>query len=135
MPPASYDPSGSDEARAHFRAHGRRKVRLAVTLRGERSDWERSGTVVDISIAGAGLETEEALTPGARVSIAFLTPTLWDPLILTAYVAWAHPVRDKDELDALGRPRRAARAGLVFDYPTPDATFAMFEMLVATAYE
>ena len=69
-----------------------------------------------------------------RLSVT-LRPTLWDPLILTGVVAWAHPLRDTDETDALGRPRRSARAGIAFDYPTPDATFAMFEMLVATAFE
>ena len=34
-----------------------------------------------------------------------------------------------------GRPRTSARAGLAFDYPTPDATLAMFEMLVAIGFE
>jgi hypothetical protein len=92
--------------------------------------------VIDISLAGAGVETDEPLLPGERLSVAFATPTLWDPLILTAVVAWAHPVRPKaGELDAFGRPRSSARAGLAFDYPTPDATLAMFEMLVATGFE
>lgn len=106
-----------------------------MTLRGERADWERAATVVDISIAGAGLETDDPLYEGSRVSLAFMTPTLWDPLIVSGAIAWAHPVRERDELDALGRPRRSARSGIVFDYATPDATFAMFEMLVATTFE
>jgi hypothetical protein len=39
------------------------------------------------------------------------------------------------KIDALGRPRGAARAGLRFDYPTPDATLATFEMLIAIGFE
>jgi hypothetical protein len=104
-------------------------------LRSERSGWERPATIVDIHLAGAGIETEEPLQRGERVTVSFATPTLWDPLVLTASVAWAHPQRPTDEIDALGRPRGAARAGLSFDYPTPDATFAMFEMLAAIGFE
>jgi len=50
-------------------------------------------------------------------------------------VAWAHPPRITNEVDALGRPRALARSGLSFDFPTPDATLALFEMLVAIGYE
>jgi hypothetical protein len=110
-------------------------VRLGVVLRSERGGWERSATIIDIHIAGAGIETDEPLQRGERVTVAFATPTLWDPLVLTASVAWAHPLRATNEIDALGRPRGLARAGLAFDYPTPDATFAMFEMLVAIGFE
>jgi hypothetical protein len=106
-----------------------------VILRGERSTWERPGMVVDLNLAGAGIETDEPLVPGERLSIAFATPTLWDPLILTAVVAWAHPTRPTDVLDALGRPRASSRSGLMFDYSSPDATLAMFEMLLAIGFE
>jgi hypothetical protein len=81
------------------------------------------------------VETEEPLVPGERLSVAFMTPTLWDPLVLTAVVAWAHPLRPTEEVDALGRQRASARAGLRFDYPTPDAALAMFEMLLAIGFE
>ncbi|MBX3225652.1 MAG: PilZ domain-containing protein [Labilithrix sp.] len=110
-------------------------MRLGVVLRSERGGWERSAHVVDLHLAGAGVETDEPLTAGERVTIAFATPTLWDPLVLSAVVAWAHPLGSTDEVDALGRPRTRARAGLAFDYPTPDATLAMFEMLVAIGFE
>lgn len=123
------------EGSAHFRAHGRRPVQLTVTLRGERAAWERPGRVVDLTLAGAGLETEDPLTPGERITIAFATPTLWDPLVLSAVVAWAHPSRPTRLIDALGRPKHTARGGIAFDYPTPDATMAMFDMLVAIGFE
>ena len=117
----------------HFRAHRRRPVRLAAVVRSERDASERAATVVDLHGAGAGIETDVELTAGERVTIAFVTPTLWDPIVLTASVAWAHPVRPKDALDALGRPLTAARAGLAFEYAEPEATLAVFEMLMAIA--
>lgn len=128
-------PGASSDGAPHFRAHGRRRITLPATLRGERPDWERAATIVDIHLAGAGVETEEALQAGERVSIAIATPTMWDPLVLAAVVVWAHPLASKNEVDALGRPRTRARAGLAFDYPTSDATLAMFEMLVAIGFE
>ncbi|MBX3259414.1 MAG: PilZ domain-containing protein [Labilithrix sp.] len=135
VPPVTTHSSGADPGTPHFRAHLRRSVRLSAVLRSERGGWERSANVVDLHLAGAGVETDEPLTAGERVTIAFATPTLWDPLVLTAVVAWAHPLELKGEVDALGRPRASARAGLAFDYPTPDATLAMFEMLVAIDFE
>ena len=106
-----------------------------MVLRTERGAWERSGTVINLHLAGAGVETDEPLVAGERVTVAFATPTLWDPLVLTAVVAWARPLEATSEVDALGRPRSIARSGLAFDYPTPDATLAMFEMLVAIGFE
>lgn len=138
MPPATFHPSsagGIEPGTPHFRAHQRKPVRLPVVLRSERLGWERSATVIDIHLAGAGVETDEPLVAGDRISVAFATPTLWDPLILTAVVAWAHPLRATNEVDAFGRPRASARSGLSFDYPTPDATLAMFEMLLAIGFE
>ncbi len=121
---------------AHFRAHARRPVRLTVGLAGSgRLGFERQASVVDISLAGAGLETDDPLVPGERVSISFATPTLWDPLVLAGVVAWASPTRLKNEVDALGRPKTTTRAGIAFDYPTPEAVLAMFEMLVALGFE
>ncbi|HEY8077643.1 MAG TPA: hypothetical protein VIF62_26130, partial [Labilithrix sp.] len=81
------------------------------------------------------LETDEPLVPGERVAVSFATPTLWDPLVLSAVVAWAQPTRATGELDALGRPRVVARAGLAFDYPMAEPVLALFEMLVSLGYD
>jgi hypothetical protein len=122
----------------HFRAHERRPVRLSVALGSARSG-ERSATVVDISLAGAGLETEEMLAPGERITLAFQTPTLWDPLVLTAVVTWSAPPRPRDGaslgVGTVGRHRPMARSGVCFDYPSPDIVFATFEMLTTLDYE
>ncbi len=138
MPPAANaaahaGPGGP--ASGHFRAHERREVRLGVGLVGQRSGTERQATIVDLSLAGAGLETDEPLVPGERLSITLATPTMWDPLVLEAVVAWAQPPRPSHEVDALGRSRTVARAGIVFDYPGPAAILSMFEMLATLGYE
>jgi hypothetical protein len=108
---------------------------MVVSVVGQRSGFDRQATVVDVSLAGAGVETEEPLIPGDRVAVAFATPTLWDPLVLTAVVAWAHPARASAELDALGRPRTVARAGLAFEYAGPEPVLSMYEMLASLGYE
>lgn len=91
--------------------------------------------MVDLSLAGAGLETEEALTPGERLVVTIATPTMWDPLVIDARVTWAHRPRASTETDAFGRPRSIARAGIAFEYTSPSAVMAMFEMLATLAYE
>jgi hypothetical protein len=121
--------------RGHFRSHARRAVRLTVEIMGQRSGLDRHASVVDVSLAGAGLETAESLVPGERLSIAFSTPTLWDPLVLPGVVTWAEAPKPRGELDALGRPRVVARAGVVFDYPDPTTTLAMHELLSTLGFE
>ena len=119
----------------HFRAHERREVRLTVQVAEPRSGLQRQAVVVDVSLAGAGIETDEPLIPGDRVSVTLATPTMWDPLVLEAVVAWAHPPGPTQAIDALGRSRVVARAGVFFEYPTPAPVLAMFEMLATLGYE
>jgi hypothetical protein len=120
----------------HFRAHERREVRLTVEVATQRSGVRRPALVIDLSLAGAGIETDEPFFPGDRISITLATPTMWDPLVLEATVAWAHPPRPAAQaVDALGRPRTLSRSGIVFDYPAPASVLAMFEMLTTLGYE
>ena len=122
----------------HFRAHERREVRLAVqlvSLVGQRSGIERQALVVDLSLAGAGLETDEPLVPGERLSLTMATPTMWDPLVIDAVVAWAHPPRVTAAVDAIGRSKTVARAGVAFDYPNPSLVLSLFEMLATLGFE
>lgn len=106
-----------------------------MTLRGERAGWERPAALLDLGLGGAGVATEEPLAPGEHVVIVLATPTMWDPLVVRALVAWAHPLRPTEEVDALGRPKVLSRAGLSFDYATPDAALALFEMLLSVGFE
>jgi hypothetical protein len=123
---------------SHFRAHERREVRLAVqlvALAGQRAGVERPAVVVDLSLAGAGLETDEPLAPGERFSLTLSTPTMWDPLVIDAVVAWAHPPRASTEVDSIGRSRTVARAGIAFDYPNAAPVLSLFEMLATLGFE
>jgi hypothetical protein len=124
---------------AHFRAHERRAVRLPVGLvslgpagAGE-TGLERPATVIDISLAGAGLEVEEPLVRGERVSLSFATPTLWDPLVVTAVVAWSQPMPRGGGRSSFRR--LTARVGVAFEYAGSDVVMSMFEMLTTLAYE
>jgi hypothetical protein len=128
-------PPAAGQIRPHFRAHERREVRLAVQVVGRRSGVERLAMVIDLSLAGAGVETDEPLTPGERLAVTFATPTMWDPLVVEAVVAWAHPPQLSSEVDPLGRSRTVARAGVVFEYPAPATILSMFEMLATLGYE
>jgi PilZ domain len=120
---------------AHFRARDRRAVHLAVELFAHRTGVVRPANVVDLSLAGAGLETDEPLVPGETLSVTITTPTMWDPLVVDAVVAWSHPPRPTHAVDALGRTRTVARGGVAFVYPTPAAVLAVFEMLSTLGYE
>lgn len=127
---------GAGPARStHFRAHERRSVRLGVGVVGQRSGAARQAVIVDVSLAGAGLETEEQLVPGERLELAFTTPALWDPLTLFGVVTWTQPPRPNGEVDSLGRPRTPSRAGVAFEYPDPAAALAMFELLASLTYD
>jgi hypothetical protein len=117
---------------AHFRAHARRPVRFPVTLIGLRTSMEAPAVLIDLSLAGAGFECVETVYAGDRLSIAFPTPTMWDPLVVSALVAWARP---GESVDNYGRSRAISRAGVTFDYPTPDTVLSMYEMLTAIGYE
>jgi PilZ domain len=119
----------------HFRAHERRPVRLSVGIVAERPGAERQATVLNVSLAGAGLELETPLIPGEKLALSFTTPTLWDPLVLRAVVTWSEDPAPRAELDALGRPRIAARAGVAFDYSDPASVLAMHELIASLGYD
>ena len=63
--------------------------------------------------------------PGDAVTLSFTAPTLWDPLVLRARVAWvgarASPPRRR------GRSPSSTRAA--------EAVFALYELIVTLGYE
>jgi hypothetical protein len=86
--------------------------------------WQREIDVVDLGIAGAGIEGIAAfeLAEGDRLTISFHAPMLWDPLTLTGRIAWARP-----ELGSSGR------AGIAFEHKSPQSVYALFELLASFA--
>ncbi len=77
-----------------------------------------------MSLGGACVAIEQQrLAPGETVTLSFTAPSLWDPLVLRARVAW---------VATDGEPRRA---GLAFDHKSSDAVFALYELIATLAYE
>jgi Tfp pilus assembly protein PilZ len=85
--------------------------------------WQHHAAVENISLGGACIRLENALAPGDVVTLSFTAPTLWDPLVLAARVAWVAP----------GAGPRAA--GVAFDHKATDAVFALYELMVTLGYE
>jgi hypothetical protein len=106
----------------HFRAHGRRRVDLSASLRRPSQDRVETVRIVDLSLAGACVEVDEPLTPGTRVRMEIVAPTLWDPVVVPCRAVWS------------GAPS-SPRSGLFFEHSESALVFAIFELLEAHAYE
>jgi len=86
--------------------------------------WQRQVQVENVSLGGACVVVDQQrLAAGETVTLSFTAPSLWDPLVLRARVAW---------LSAEGEPKRA---GLAFDHKASDAVFALYELIATLAYE
>lgn len=104
----------ADEPKARFRAHARKLVRLAAVLAHREKGWQRDVIVFDLGLGGACVEASDVLGVGDRVEVSFVTPDRWDPLQVPARVAWTAD----------------ARAGLAFEYASPESTWGVFELLL-----
>jgi hypothetical protein len=101
--------------------------------------WSQQVAVENIGLGGArlvldapvghGLASGLASGPpsgiaiGDALTLSFTAPTLWDPLVLGARVAWLAP----------GSGPRAA--GVAFEHKATDAVFALYELIVTLGYE
>jgi PilZ domain len=104
-----------------FRALARKRVSLAATLSHAHAGWRLEARVTDLSLGGARIQlTSKALSEGDRVKLSLATPTLWDPIELTAVVAWQRV--DGDHVSA----------GVWFDNQHEDDLLSLFDLL-ATA--
>jgi PilZ domain len=123
-----------------FRAHARRAVRLQALATHVHAGWQRQASVEDIGLGGARVVLDEAVAPGDWLTLSFTAPTLWDPLVLRARVAWVTPASGASgSSPASGASGSAAappwRAGLAFDHKMADAVFALYELIVTLGYE
>ncbi len=130
-------------ARDHFRAHARRRVDLAATLRGRDGSFHQDVRIRDLGLGGACIEvapTDEgkpgggegrsSTKPGAlerevAVTIEVMAPTLWDPLVLSGKIAWIRRAGQG----------RAVRAGLRFEHREASALYALFQLLGTQGYD
>jgi hypothetical protein len=118
--------SGAKLARASgpFRAHARRNVRLRALLTHVQAGWQRYVAIENVGLGGARLQVDAPVAPGDAVTLSFTAPTLWDPLVLRARVAWA---------TTLAPPQM--RAGVAFEHKAAEAVFALYELIVTLGFE
>ena len=106
-----------------FRAHARRAVRLRALLTHVQAGWQLQVHVENVSLGGVCIAVEERLAVGETVTLSVTAPSLWDPLVLRARVAWR-----------ASEPERQ-RVGLAFDHKSAEAVFALYELINSLAYE
>lgn len=114
--------------RDHFRAHGRKAITLAATVRDAAADESRA-TVRNVGLGGACVELPvDSAAEGAllrldlAVTLEVVAPTLWDPLVLRGRIAWLR----RSTAD------KPARIGLRFEHREEGSLFALFQLLGVT---
>ncbi len=76
------------EPPSHFRAQARRKVGFVASLASAQDSSDVKVRVVDIGLGGARIEPRTNVFVGDRVVLTVTVPEFWEPLVLTARVAW-----------------------------------------------
>ncbi len=108
-----------------FRAHARRSTHLRALVTHVGEGWQRQADVINVGLGGACVVVDELLAVDDTVSLSFTAPTLWDPLVLRARVAWVGPAV----------PREPTRAGVAFEHKSPTGALALFELVNTISYE
>jgi hypothetical protein len=98
-------------------------VRLRALVTHVSAGWQRQAAVENMSLGGACVLLEERVATGDPLTLSFTAPTLWDPLVLRARVAWVS-----------GGPL-PRRVGLAFEHRGAEAVFALYELIGALGYE
>jgi hypothetical protein len=106
-----------------FRIHARSRVNLKALVTHVQSGWQRTVQVEDLGLGGARVLLDEPLVKGDSVTLSFTAPSLWDPLVLRARVAW---------ISHGATPRRV---GVAFEHRSPDAAFALYELIANLEFE
>ena len=112
------EPSGRS-----FRAHARRATRFRALATHTASASQRQVSIENIGLGGACLVAEEGFVVGDLLTLSLTAPSLWDPLVLRAHVAWVGP------------PGPSPRAGIAFDHQHPSDIFALYELIAALGYD
>ncbi len=100
-------------------------MRASALVTSGSSGWEREAAVKNLSLGGACFELNESMEPGEPLTIAFVSPTLWDPLTIEATVAWIG--ESADGLDS--------RIGVAFQLTTESAALALLQLISDLDYE
>jgi hypothetical protein len=117
----------------HFRAHARHQVDFSAELDlvaavapapATLGSSRRRVRIVNLSLAGACIESAEPLATGALATVEVVSSILWDPLVVRGRVVWSRGGREKSK-----------RAGLCFLHEDAAQAFALFELLGAHEYD
>jgi hypothetical protein len=107
----------------HFRAYTRQAVTLAGTLADPERAWARAVRVTDLGLGGACVEAIESVPHGVPIELLIEAPNLWDPLALSARIAWTN------EDVAPGQ-----RLGICFENPSGGSLRTLSELLTQVAF-
>ena len=113
-------------SRGGFRKHARRDVQLRAMVTHVQAGWQQQARVANLGLGGACLvvDATDRLHAGDMLTLSFVAPTLWDPLLVRAHVAWS-----------TSQPGEPTQAGVSFEHKNASAVFALFELVAAMAYE
>ncbi len=118
--------------RDHFRAHGRKSLDLAASLRDEERTVEEDAKIKNLGLGGACVELMPLcaaegvlLRLDTPVVLEVTAPSLWDPLAVRGRVAWLRR----------STPERGARLGVRFEHQEEGNLFALFQLLGAQGYD
>lgn len=112
-------------AEAHFRLHGRRPVAIHAQVSHPAAGWERSLRVVDLALGGACLELMDDVAVGDALKVSFVTADRWDPLVLSAKVAWID----------VGKDGAVKRGGVAFEHDNPESAVALLLLIGSHAFD
>ncbi len=101
----------------HYRLHARIPARLRALVARPGGGWSCQAPIEDIGLGGARVRVGEALRAGEPVIVSLTAPTLWDPLVVAARVAWV----------SSGEP--PVGVGLAFAHTNGGAVYALYELI------
>jgi hypothetical protein len=113
----------SDEPRPHFRACARQTVSLAGALADPEGAWTRNVRVTDLGLGGACVETMESVPHGVPFELLIEAPNLWDPLSLSARLAWMR-----------SGTGGAQQIGICFEQPSGASLRTLSDLLKTAAF-
>jgi len=114
--------------RDHFRAHGRIRMEMEVTLL-DAEGHARGVMLRDLGLGGAGIELldrddasegPKELVPDALVTLEVTTPALWDPVRVEGTVVWVRRGTSS---------ARRTRAGIRFEHHEAGPLMSLFQIL------
>ncbi len=98
-------------------------MRLRALVTHVAAGWQRQAPVENMGLGGARLRLDAGVAPGDVVTLSFTAPTLWDPLVLRARVAWTDPTA------------MPMAVGVAFEHKGAEPVFALYELIVTLGYE